>query len=152
MNDHPAAVEEHAGLGEERNEAEQRDVEGLLAVGLDAAREQALVPLREALGLGVLLGEGLDHVHAGDVLLGRGGDVGHLLLHVAEHGVGDVAVAVCDSDDKRRHCDRHQRQPPVEVEHHRGHTEHGQHVLGEEDQSVAEEEANQRQVDRRARE
>ena len=45
------------------------------------------------------LRERLDHVDADDVLLGDRGDVGELLLHVAQGRVRDVAVAVREGDE-----------------------------------------------------
>jgi hypothetical protein len=90
-------------------------------------------------------------VDADDVLLGDGCDVGELLLHVAERRVRDVAVAVGQCDDERRHSEHDEREPPLEEEEDDGDGRHGQDVLEEEDQPVAEEEPHALQVDRRTR-
>ena len=74
-----------------------------------------------------------------------------LLLHVAQHGVRDVAVAVRDADEERRDRERDQRQLPVVEEEDGRDADDRDHVLGEEDQPVAEEEADRLQVDGRAR-
>ena len=88
---------------------------------------------------------------ADDVLLGDGRDVGELLLHVAERRVRDVAVAVRERDEQRRDREHDQREPPLEEEEDDGHRHDGEHVLEEEDQAVAEEEADALEVDGRAR-
>ena len=88
---------------------------------------------------------------ADDVLLGDGRDVRELLLHVAERGVGDVAVPVGEHDEERRDGEDDQREPPFDEEEDGGHRHHREDVLEEEDQAVAEEEADALQVDRRAR-
>ena len=64
----------------------------------------------------LLLGEGLDHAHAGDVLLRLGGEDGVLLAHVLE---GDVDLGVeLQRDDRHDRRDEHhdQRQAPVDEE------------------------------------
>ncbi len=81
-----------------------------------AALEERLGAALELVLLGLLLGEGLDDVDADDVLLGDGRDVGHLLLHVAQHRVGDVAVAVGDRDQHGGEGERDQRQLPGDDE------------------------------------
>ena len=63
----------------------------------------------------------------------------------------DVAVAVRDADEKRRDREGDQRQLPVVEEEDDGDADDRDHVLREEDQPVAEEEADRLQVDRRAR-
>ena len=88
---------------------------------------------------------------ADDVLLGHRRDVRELLLHVAQERMRDMAVAIGDHDQRRRDRERDQRQPPVEPEHDPGNRHDGQHVLKEEDQPVAEEEADSLQIDRRTR-
>jgi hypothetical protein len=95
----------------------------------------------------LLLGERLDDVDTDDVLLGDRRDVGHLLLDVPQDRMRNVAVAVRERDDERRHRERDQRQAPLEVQHHRRHAHDRQHVLEEEDQAVAEEEADRLEVD-----
>ena len=86
-----------------------------------------------------------------DRLLRDGRDVGELLLHVAEHGVGDAAVAVGGSAIDRRDRERDERELPAVDEEDGRHDDDRHDVLREEDQAVAEEEAHRLQVDRRAR-
>ena len=78
-------------------------------------------------------------------------DVGELLLDVAERRMRDVAVAVGDRDEERHHREHDERELPLEEEEDDGHRDDGEGVLEEEDQAVAEEEADALQVDRRAR-
>ena len=87
---------------------------------------------------------------ADDVLLGDGRDVGHLLLHVAEQRMRDVAVPVGDRDQHRRDRQRDQRELPRDDEDDDPDAEDREDVLEEEDQAVAEEEAHALQVDGRA--
>ncbi len=101
--------------------------------------------------LGRLLRERLHDVDADDVLLRDGRDVGELLLHVAERRMGDVAVAIREHDEERRHREHDERELPLEEEEDDGHRDDGEHVLEEEDQAVAEEEAHALEVDGRAR-
>ena len=63
----------------------------------------------------------------------------------------DVAVAVRDGDDHRRDRERDQREPPVDEEQHGHHGDDREHVLEEEDEAEAEEEAHRLEVDGRAR-
>ena len=111
--DHPAADEQHGRLREQRHEREQRHVERALPVRPHALGEDGLRPPRELRRLVLLLRERLDDVDADDVLLGDRRDVGHLLLHVAQDRMRDVAVAVRERDDERRDRERDERQPPV---------------------------------------
>ena len=104
----------------------------------------------ELVQLVLLLGERLDDVDADDVLLGDGRDVGHLLLDVAQHRVGDARVAVREDDDQGRDRGRDERELPVDEEHDHRRADDRQHVLEEEDEAVAEEEADGLQVDGRA--
>jgi len=87
-------------------------------------------------------------VDTDDVLLGHGRDVGELLLDVAQGRVRHVAIAVGDRDEERHHGEHDEREPPLEKEQHDGHRCNGEEVLEEEDQAVAEEEADALQVDR----
>ena len=87
---------------------------------------------------------------ADDVLLGDGGDVGHLLLHVAQDRVRDARVPVGEDDDEGRDRGRGEREAPVDDEHDRGDADDRHDVLEEEDEAVAEEEADGLEVDRRA--
>jgi hypothetical protein len=148
--DHAPADEQDGGLRDDRQEREQRDVDRPLTVRSHALLEHALGAVLELGRFGLLLGKRLDDVDADDVLLGYRRDVGEALLHVAQHGMGDVAVAVGDDDDQRRHGSGGQRELPVHDEHHAGDDHDRQHVLEEEDEPVAEEEADGLQVDGRA--
>ena len=150
VRDHAAADEQDRRLREQRQEAEQRDVERALPVRLHALHEDGLGALLELRLLGALLRERLDDVDADDVLLGDGRDVGHLLLHVAEQRMGDVAVPVRDRDQHRRDRERDQRELPRDDEDDDPDADDREDVLEEEDQAVAEEEADALQVDRRA--
>jgi hypothetical protein len=101
--------------------------------------------------LGLLLCERLDHVYADDVLLGDRGDVGHLLLHVAEQRVRDVAVPIRERDQQGEDRERNERELHAHDEHHDRDADDREDVLEEEDQPVAEKEAHALQVDGRAR-
>ena len=148
LDDVVPRCEQHTGLREHRQEGQQRDVQRPLRIGFDADLEDAVAGLPEALLDLVLLGERLDDVHADDRLFRHGRDVGELLLHVAQDGMRDVAVAVRDADEERRDRERDQRQLPVVEEQYRGDADDRDHVLGEEDQPVAKEEANRLEIDR----
>ena len=151
MHDHPAADEQDRRLGEERDEAEQRHVERALPVREDGLLEDRVRALLELRLLLLLLRERLDDVDADDVLLGDRGDVGHLLLDVAQNRVRDLRVAVREHDDERGDRERDEREPPVRPEHDRRDADDREHVLEEEDEAVAEEEAHGLEVDRRSR-
>ena len=151
LDDVVARGEQDAGLGEHRQEGEQRDVQRPLRVGLHAHREDAVARVPEPPLDLILLGERLDDVDADDRLLRHRRDVGELLLHVAQHRMRDLAVAVGDADEERRDRERDQRQLPVVEEEDGRDADDRDHVLGEEDQPVAEEEADRLQVDRRPR-
>jgi len=99
----------------------------------------------------VLLGEGLDDVDADDRLLGHRRHVSELLLHVTKDGVRDMAVAGRNRDDQGRDRERDQGEPPLDEEQHGDHRDDRQHVLEEEDEAEAEEEAHRLQVDGGAR-
>jgi len=135
-------------LREQRQEREQRHVERALSIGVDTPVEDGAGRLFEAALARRLLRERLDDVDADDRLLGDGGDVGKLLLHVAQDRVRDAAVAVGGDDDERRDRQRDQRQPPLVDEEDDRNADDGDDVLREEDQPVAEEEADVLQVDR----
>ncbi len=151
VRDHAPADEQHGRLREQRDEREHRHVERPLAVGAEALVEDRLRPPLEERLLPLLLRERLHDVDADDRLLGDRRHVGHLLLHVAQHRVRHVAVAVGEHDDERRDRERHEREPPLEPQHHRGDADDREDVLEEEDEAVAEEEAHGLEVDRRAR-
>src|SRR6266487_1979285 len=149
--DHARADEQHCRLSDERHPRDQGDVEGALPVRLDRLVEDRLGTGPELLALARLLCERLDDVDADDVLLGDGGDVGELLLDLAQSRVRDVAVAVCEDDQYRRDRERDQSQLPLEEEQHPGDEDDREDVLEEEDQAVAEEEAHALEVDGRPR-
>ena len=150
VRDHvPADVEDRC-LREQRQEAEQRDVERALSVRLDAECEHLFRAPLELRLLARLLCEGLDDMDADDVLLGDRRDVGHLLLHVTQQGMRHVAVAVRDGDQHRCDRERDQRELPRDDEDHDADADDREDVLEEEDQAVAEEEADTLQIDGRA--
>ena len=151
VRDHARAGEQDGGLREERHERDQRDVRRALAVRAHGLVEDGLAAAQELRLLGRLLRERLHDVDADDVLLGDRRDVGELLLHVAQRRVRDVAVAVREDDENRRHREHDQREPPLEEEEDDRHRHDGEHVLEEEDEAVAEEEADALQVDGGAR-
>ena len=70
----------------------------------------------------LLAHQGLDHAHAGDVLVVRAGDLRVDLAHVAELLEDALAELVGHVDQDRQHDQHDQGQLPVEVEHedHRG--------------------------------
>ena len=150
-SDHARADEQHCCLREERDERHERHVRRALPVRAQRLVEDELGASRELLQLGGLLRERLHDVDADDVLLGDGRDVGEPLLHVAERRMRDVAVAVGEHHERRRDRERDERELPLEEEEDDGHRHDGEHVLEEEDEAVAEEEAHALQVDRRAR-
>ncbi len=151
MRDHARACEEHPSLRQQRDERDERDVGRSLAVGTQGLLEHRLRAPVELRLLLRLLRERLHDVNADDVLLCDRRDVCELLLHVTQRGVGDVAVAVGERDEQRRHGEDDQREAPLDEEEDGGHRDHCEDVLEEEDQPIAEEEADALQVDRCAR-
>ena len=150
--DHAAAAEQQdRGEAEVGQEAEQRVEERLDARGEHLLVKDALDGVAEALELALLLGERLDDAHAGDVLLGVGGELGDPLLGLLHRRARPVAVAVGDEDHERHRRQRDRGQVGLEDEHgHRGEQDRD-HRLRDEHQPVAQEEADRLQVDRRAR-
>ena len=118
VDHHPGADEEHCRLCEQRHERDQRDVERALPVRAERLVEDELRADAELLLLGRLLRERLDDVHADDVLLRDGRDVGEPLLHVAQRRMRDVAVAVGEHDEERR--DGEQRSARASTRRRRG--------------------------------
>ena len=117
VRDHVAADEQDRRLREQRQEAEERDVEAPAAGSRFTLSTKTSSDLALELRLlGRFLRERLDDVDADDVLLGDGRDVGHLLLHVAEQRMRDVAVAVGDGDQHRRDRQRDERELPRDDE------------------------------------
>ena len=147
--DHGRADEEDGRLGEHRHERDQRHVERPLAIRLHGLAEHCLRAVPELRLLGRLLREGLDDVDADDALLRDGGDVGELLLHVAEGRVREVAVPVGEHDQERHDRERDQCELPLDEEEYDRHGDDDEYVLEEEDQAVAEEEPDPLEVDRR---
>ena len=149
-DDHPPGDEQDRGLGEERHEAQQGDVERALPVRGERLVEHRVGGSREPFLPMRFLGEGLDDVDADDALLRHDRDVCELLLDVAENRVGHVAVAVRGHDDQRHDRERDQGQLPAVEEEDDAHDDDGHDVLREEDEPVPEEEPHRLQVDRRA--
>ncbi len=149
--DHPSRGEQHERLRDERHERQERHVQRPLPVRGQRLLEDRVGRLAEVLLAARLLRERLHDVDAGDRLLGDDGDLCELLLDLAQDGLRDPAVAVGDPGDDRRDRERDERELPA-VDEQDGRDDHDRHhVLGEEDEPVAEEEAHRLQVDRRAR-
>ena len=146
-----APMSSTAACREQRDERDERDVGRALPVRAQRLLEDELRAVPELRLLGRLLRERLHDVDADDVLLGDRRHVGEPLLHVAERRMRDVAVAVRERDEQRRHREHDERELPLEEEEDDGHRDDGEHVLEEEDQAVAEEEAHALEVDGRAR-
>ena len=144
---HPRTDEQHRRLREQRHDRDQRDVRRALPVRPQRLLEHELRAVAELLLLGRLLRERLDDVDADDVLLRHRRDVGEALLHVAQRRMCDVAVAVGERDEQRSGRERDERELPLDEEEDDRHRQHGEHVLEEEDQPVAEEEADALEVD-----
>ena len=130
---------------------DQRREEGLQPGRVDALVEDPGDRAAEAVKLVFLAGESLDDADAGDVLLGLRGQLGDPLLHLLQRWAGDAVVARGGEDDEWRRRQRDQRQQRVDHDHHRAGEDDRQQALGDEDQAVAEEEADRLQVDRRPR-
>ena len=62
----------------------------------------------------MLARERLHDAHAGDVLLGVGGQLGDPLLHLLDRGARAAAVAVGDEDDERHRRQRDQAERRVD--------------------------------------
>ncbi len=150
--DHLAAADQqHQGDPELGEEAEERREEGLQPGRVDALVEDPGDGSAEAVQLVLLAGERLHDPDPGDVLLGLGGQFGDPLLDLLHRRARDPVVAGGGVDDQRGRGQRDQRQPGVDVEHHRAGEDDREDVLGDEDQPVAEEEADRLEVDRRPR-
>ena len=150
-DDHPPGHEQNRPLREQRQEREQRHVDRTLTEGAHGLVEDGAGSALELLLASLLLRERLDDVDADDRLLAHRRHVGELLLHVAQDGVRDVAVAVGDGDDQRCDRERNERELPLDHEKHDHHRRDREDVLEEEDQAEPEEEADRLQVDGRAR-
>ena len=99
----------------------------------------------------LLTGEGLDDADSGDALLCFRGQLGDSLLHLLYGGARDAVVARGGVDDQGCGEEGEQGEQWVDRDHHHGGEDDRQHALGDEDQPVAEEEADRLQVDRRPR-
>ena len=114
----PAHEQDH-GQADVRQEGQERVVERALARGDHRLVEDARHIAAEALELARLGREGLDHAHAGDVLLDVRGDLGDPLLDLLQRRPRAAPVAR-GHDDHERHRDQRQRgQPGGEPEHRR---------------------------------
>jgi hypothetical protein len=101
----------------------------------------------ELLLLLLLLRERLDHVHADDVLLGDVATSAIFCWTSRAPGARPWSSGT-RAGRRRRDRERDEREPPVRPEHDRGDADDREHVLEEEDEAVAEEEAHRLQVDR----
>ena len=99
----------------------------------------------------LLAGERLHDPDPGDVLLGLRRQLRDPLLDLLHSGSRDPVVAGGGVDDERGRRQRDQSQPGVDHEHHGAGEDDREDVLGDEDQPVAEEEADRLQIDRRPR-
>jgi hypothetical protein len=145
------ADEQDDGQAEVRQEADERVVEGAQPRGRHVLVEHARDRAAEAAHLALLGGEGLDHAHAGDVLLDVGRQLGDPLLDLLQRGPRAPPVAGGDEDDERDGGEGERAQLGLEREHrHRG-EEDRERALGDEHEPVAEEEAHGLQIDGRAR-
>ena len=151
VDHHPPADQQHQGDPELGQEADQRREEGLQPGRVDALVEDPADRALEAVQLVFLAGERLDDADPGDVLLGFRGQLGDPLLDLLQGGAGDAVVARGGVDDQRRRDQGDQRQQRVDRDHDDRDQGDRQQVLGDEDQPVAEEEADRLQVDRRPR-
>ncbi len=79
-----SADQQHGGEAELGQEADHRVELGLQARGDHRLVEHARDAVAEALELARLAREGLDDAHAGDVLLGVGGELGDALLDLLD--------------------------------------------------------------------
>ena len=146
----PPGREQDERLRDEREEREQRDVDRALAVRRERPGEHGVGRCGEVLRAPVLLRERLHDVHAGDRLLRDDGHLRERLLDVAQDGMRHAAVAVRREGDDRRDRECDQGELPRVEEEDDGHDEDRHDVLGEEDEPVAEEEADGLEVHRRA--
>ena len=87
----------------------------------------------------------------GDALLRLGGELGDPLLDLLHRRAGEAVEAGRREDHERHRQQRQRRQPGLDREHHRARQQQRERVLGQEDQPVAEEEADRLEVDRRPR-
>ena len=129
----------------------QRRVEGTQPGRVDVLVEDAGDRAPEALEHVLLARERLHDADPGDALLGLRGQLGDPLLHLLQRRPREPVEARRGDDDERHRRQRQQRQPGLDRDHHRAREQDRERVLGEEDQPVAEEEADRLQVHRRPR-
>ena len=146
-----AADEQQRREAELRQEADERGVERAQPGGDHRLVEHARDRLAEAPQLALLLRERLHHADAADVLLGLGGELGDPLLDLLRRRPVALAVAVRDPDHERGGGERDQREARIEGEHHDRRDHDRDRRLDQEDQPVAQEEADRLEVDGRAR-
>ena len=146
-----AADEQDQRQAQVRKEADQRRVARLDLGGVHLLVEYPRHRVLEAVELALLLGERLDHANAGYVLLSVRGQLGDSLLGLLQRGPRAAPVHPRDHDYERHRRERQRRQRRLEREHrHRGERDR-EDRLGDEDQSVSEEEPDRLQVDGGAR-
>ena len=116
VHHHHAAHAQQQGRAQVAQEIQHGHVVRPDEGGAQGQAQLLLVLLAEALLFVLLLGEGLDHPGAGDVLLGLGGQHGVLLAQVAEGGVDLAAEQHRHHRHDGRHDDHQKRQLPAEEE------------------------------------
>ena len=151
VDHHVAADEQDQRQPELGKEAEHRVVEGAQPGREQVLVEDAVDRAPEAGEHVLLAGEGLDDADAGDRFLDLGGHLGDPLLDLLQRRPRDPVIARCGVDHERNRQQGQCRQRRIEHEHHCACQEDRQRVLGDEDQPVAEKEADALQVDRRSR-
>ena len=99
----PAAYPQHHQERHADQRLQQRLEQALHAHQPDVLRDVRPVQFLEAAHLGLLLHEGADHAHAGEVLLHAAGDIGEHRLDLLEAVVNDAA--------EEDHGEAHRRAP-----------------------------------------
>jgi len=99
----------------------------------------------------LLAGERLHDPDARDALLRLGGELGDSLLHFLHRRAGETVEAGGREDNERHRQQRQRGQPGLDREHDGAGQQERECVLGQEDQPVAEEEADRLEVDGRPR-
>ena len=122
--------------------ADQRYVDSPDAGGADLGLEDPRAAVGELGELVVLAGEDAHDARAGHVLFSGRGDVGDLLLHVAQDGLQAAAEADGGEQQQRQERQAEQGELPVQHEHQHRDGDHREEVGGEEDQAVAQEHAH----------
>ncbi len=150
--DHGVAPDQkHRGEAELGQEADHRVELRFQPRGDHRLAEYAPDAALKVLQLAGLAREGLDDAHAGDVLLGVGGQLGDALLGLLDRRTRAAAVAVGDQHHEWHRRERDQAEARFGDDHH-GPREHDREDrLQDEHEPVAEEEAHGLQIDGRAR-